>query len=101
MLSVEEARRVILEHCAPLAAVRMPVTASSLGKVLGEDVLADLDVPPLDRSVMDGYAVRVADLPQGKATLAVVEEITAGRVPTVALGPGQASRIMTGAPIPD
>jgi molybdopterin molybdotransferase len=50
--------------------------------------------------MMDGYAVRSADLPDGHATLAVVEEITAGRTPQHALGPGQASRIMTGAPIP-
>jgi molybdopterin molybdotransferase len=50
--------------------------------------------------MMDGYAVRSADLPDGRATLTVVEEITAGRTPTRALQPGEAARIMTGAPIP-
>jgi molybdopterin molybdotransferase len=50
--------------------------------------------------MMDGYAVRTADLPGGRGTLTVVEEVTAGQVPRVVLASGQATRIMTGAPIP-
>jgi len=69
--------------------------------VLAEDVVSDLDMPPFDKAMMDGYAVRCADLPDGRGALAVVEEVTAGRTPRHALGPGQATRIMTGAPIPD
>ncbi|HTK77588.1 MAG TPA: gephyrin-like molybdotransferase Glp, partial [Gemmataceae bacterium] len=61
---------------------------------------SDLDMPPFDKAMMDGYAVRSADLSSGPAVLGVVEEITAGKTPTVALGPGKASRIMTGAPTP-
>jgi molybdopterin molybdotransferase len=72
-----------------------------MGRVLAEDVTSDLDMPPFDKSMMDGYAVRSADLASGPAVLAVVEEITAGRTPTVPLGPGKTSRIMTGAPIPN
>jgi molybdopterin molybdotransferase len=99
MLSVEDARRVILEHSAPLRAESVPLGAA-LGRVLAEAVAADLDMPPLDRSVMDGYAVRWADCRDGNATLRVVEEIVAGSLPTRPIGEGEASRIMTGAPIP-
>ena len=99
MLSVEDARRVILEHSAPLRAESVPLGAA-LGGVLAEAVAADLDMPPLDRSVMDGYAVRWADCRDGNATLRVVEEIVAGNLPTRPIGEGEASRIMTGAPIP-
>ena len=101
MLSVEAARREILDRSAPLAAESMPLSASALGRILAEEVMADLDMPPLDRSVMDGYAVRQADCRTGDVLLLVVEEITAGRVPTKAIGAGQASRIMTGAAIPE
>ena len=100
MLSVDDARRTILEHASPLAAESVPLGAS-LGHVLAETVAADLDMPPLDRSVMDGYAVRCDDFRSGDATLRVVEEIAAGSLPTRGIGPGEASRIMTGAPIPD
>src|SRR5262245_33715981 len=58
-------------------------------------------MPPYDKAMMDGYAVRAADLPAGKGVLTVVEEVTAGQVPQAAIGPGQATRIMTGAPIPE
>ena len=74
--------------------------SSALGLVLAEDVSADLDMPPFDKSMMDGYAVRTADLPAGRGTLSVVEEITAGRTPAKPISNGEAARIMTGAPIP-
>src|SRR5262249_50681488 len=67
---------------------------------LAEDVASDLDMPPYDKALMDGYAVRAADLAEGRVTLTVVEEITAGHTPAHAVGAGQAARIMTGAPIP-
>jgi len=68
--------------------------------VLAEDVVSDLDMPPWDKSLMDGYAVRAADLPEGRGCLAVVEEVTAGQTPQRPVGPGEAIRIMTGAPLP-
>src|SRR5262249_2801427 len=56
---------------------------------------------PHDKALMDGYAVRSADLPEGRGSLAVVEQVNAGQVPTLPVGPGQATRIMTGAPVPE
>ena len=100
MLSVAAAQDLILQHARPLPAVACPLDAA-LGHVLAEDVTSDLDMPPFDKSMMDGYAVRVGDLPGGEGTLTVIEEFTAGQTPKRALAPGQAARIMTGAPIPD
>jgi molybdopterin molybdotransferase len=100
MLSVSQAQALILQEARPLPPEVVPVAPAVLGSVLAEDVASDLDMPPYDKALMDGYAVRAADLPEGRGALQVVEEITAGRVSRHALGPGQASRIMTGAPIP-
>ena len=66
--------------------------------MLAEDVVATEAVPPFANTGMDGYAVRAADTP---GTLRVVGELPAGRAPTIAVGPGEAIRIMTGAPMPD
>ena len=68
------------------------------GLVLAEDITSEVNSPPYDKALMDGYAVRSADRePQRR----VLEEIAAGDVPRFALTPGTASRIMTGAPIPE
>lgn len=72
----------------------------ALGLLLAEDVRSDLDMPPFDKAMMDGFAVRAGDLSGGTGELAVVEEILAGQMPKVEVQAGQASRIMTGAPIP-
>lgn len=101
MLAVAEALQKVLEQCRPLPPRRLPLSHEALGRVLAEDVQSDLDVPPFDKALMDGYAVRSADLASGKATLRVIEEITAGRTPKLPLAAGQASRIMTGAPTPE
>lgn len=101
MLSVAEAQSIILKVVRPLAFDEtVALDHLALGRVLAEDVVSDVDSPPHDKALMDGYAVRAADLSDGRGRLAVVEEITAGRVPRHALGPGQAARIMTGAPVP-
>ena len=73
---------------------------SSVGKVLASDVVADLDSPPHNKSVMDGYAVRSADINAGQLDLVVTETIVAGSCPQQAVQPGCAARIMTGAPLP-
>ncbi len=101
MLAVSDAQAIVLQHAQPLPAVNTSLTAAALGLVLAEDVASDLDMPPFDKALMDGYAVRVADLADGRATLSVVEEVTAGATPTKSVGSGQATRIMTGAPIPE
>ena len=75
--------------------------SSALGCVLAEDVAADLDLPPFDKALVDGYAVRSADLRRpATAGSAIGEEIPAGRTPTRPLGPREAAVIMTGAPLP-
>jgi molybdopterin molybdotransferase len=99
MLTVAAAQTVVIQHARPLPPQGVALT-DALGLVLAEDVASDIDMPPYDKAMMDGYAVRVGDLPEGRGVLTVIEEIIAGRMPTQALGPGQASRIMTGAPIP-
>lgn len=100
MLSVAEAQQLVLAH-----AYRRGVASAALGPdvpglVLAEDVLSDLDMPPYDKSLMDGYAVRSADLAEPETILRVVEEIHAGAPPQRPVGPGEAARIMTGAPLP-
>jgi molybdopterin molybdotransferase len=100
MISVAEARDSIVDRLRPLPPELTPLTPSVTGLVLSEDVASDLDLPPYDKAMMDGYAVRSADFAEGRGTVGVVEEITAGRTPQHKLGPGQAARIMTGAPVP-
>src|SRR5262245_18670059 len=101
MLSVTEAQAVVMQHARPLPPETTALTAAALGLVLAEDVASDMDSPPHDKALMDGYAVRAADLSGGRAVLTVTEEITAGRTPTRPVGSGQAARIMTGAPLPE
>jgi molybdopterin molybdotransferase len=104
-LSFDEARSTILaaarQHVLPTEKVDLDDT---LGRTLREDIVADEPNPRFDNSAMDGFAVRAADVtgasPSSPVSLAVVETIGAGRVATVPVGPGQAIRIMTGAPLP-
>ena len=74
--------------------------ADALGRVLAERVVAGEDVPPFANTAMDGYAVRAADTAGAPVQLDVVGTLAAGSAPDVEVGPGQAVRIMTGAPIP-
>ena len=100
MLSVAEALATVLAQAHPLHALHGPIT-NALGQVLAENILADIDLPPFDKSVVDGFALRADDL-AGTASvrLRVVETIYAGKTPTHAVGPGEAAAIMTGAPLP-
>jgi molybdopterin molybdotransferase len=100
MLSVAEAQALVLQQARPLPPEAVPLSAAAVGAVLAEDMASDLDMPPYDKALMDGYALRAGDLAQGRATLHVIEEVTAGQTPRLTVGPGQATRIMTGAPIP-
>src|SRR5437764_5263715 len=100
MLSVSEAQTIVLQRAEALSPETTALTPAALGRVPAEDVGSDLDMPPYDKSLMDGYAVRAGDLPAGQGVLQIIEEITAGRLPQRAVGPGEASRIMTGAATP-
>jgi molybdopterin molybdotransferase len=104
MLSPAEAARLILEHVRPLETARLPLR-EALDLVLAEDVASPIDLPGRDNSAMDGYAVRAPDVagasPERKVALRVVETVPAGRFPTRAVGPGEATRIFTGAPLPE
>lgn len=102
-IELEEARALMAESVRPLG-VEQVSRQEALGRTLAEDVTAPLDQPPFDRSPLDGYALRSADLtgasPEHPVSLRVVETVYAGGVPSRALGPGEAIRIMTGAMLP-
>jgi len=99
MLTVLEALAAIHEHARPLPAVSCPL-AEALGCVLAEDALADLDSPPFDKALVDGYAVRSTDLQSSGGWLALGESIMAGQTPSRSLGEREAALVMTGAPVP-
>jgi len=99
MISVEEALESVLNR----ARARAPITVSlaeGLGRVLAEDITSDIDSPPHDKSLVDGYAVLAADAKTTPVELVVSEEVMAGETPSRPLTTGEATRIMTGAPIP-
>ena len=100
MLSFDEAIAAILNEVEPRPAVEVSLDGS-LGLVLAADITCDVDSPPFDKSQMDGFAVRATDTSNAPTTLHVIEELTAGNVPQRTVGPGQATRIMTGAPMPE
>ncbi|MEM6798502.1 MAG: gephyrin-like molybdotransferase Glp [Planctomycetota bacterium] len=97
LLSVAEALRLIELQADALPPRRAADLSATLGLVLAEDVTSDIDSPPHNKAMMDGYAVRSAD---GLADRQVVDEVFAGDVPRVGLSPGTATKIMTGAPMP-
>lgn len=97
MLTVEEALELVKSRCGPLPARRVPL-GEAVGLRLAEDIASDIDSPPHDKAMMDGYAVRSVDREPERR---ILEEIAAGAVPHFALTPGTASRIMTGAPVPE
>jgi molybdopterin molybdotransferase len=100
MITVAEA----LAHVRDRAKANPPrqvALAAALGQVLAEDVASDIDSPPYDKSIVDGYAVITEDLRGIEARLTILEEVVAGAVPTARVVPGTATRIMTGAPLPE
>jgi len=100
MIPVDIARARILVACPPLPP-RSVTLAEALGRVLAEAVVSGVDVPPFANTAMDGFAVRAADTADAPARLDVVGTLAAGADPAgLAVGPGQAVRIMTGAPMP-
>jgi molybdopterin molybdotransferase len=101
--SVDEHLEDVLATVRPLEPIELNLL-DALGCVLVEDVTVPVSLPPFDNSSMDGYAVRVADVAGASeefpAVLEVVGDVAAGQADLLHVGPGQAARIMTGAPLP-
>ncbi|HLG22818.1 MAG TPA: gephyrin-like molybdotransferase Glp [Candidatus Manganitrophaceae bacterium] len=104
MITVEQAQKIILSEIRPLGAEKV-LLSQSLGRTLAEDIFSPLDHPPWNTSAMDGYAVQWTDTQKASRStprkLKIIEEIPAGAMPQKKVGPGEASKIMTGAPTPE
>lgn len=99
MISVSEAIQVVLRETRPLPPEQIPLE-ECFGRVLAEDVFADSDLPPFNRSQMDGYAVRAEDTSTAPVKLRIAGESAAGKGWRQEMKAGEAVRIMTGAPVP-
>ncbi|MEW6378901.1 MAG: gephyrin-like molybdotransferase Glp [bacterium] len=98
MIYFDDALQIVLSCAsAPLDSEEVSLTRA-LGRILAADITSDMDMPPFDKSAMDGYACRVADLDR---PLKVIETIPAGYQPRLAISQGECSKIMTGAMIPE
>jgi molybdopterin molybdotransferase len=101
LLPVAEAERLIAERVAPVTGREVVTLANAAGRVLAQDIVAPVDLPPFDNSAVDGYAVRAADLDgERDSRLTVADRVAAGHMASRALKSGQAIRIFTGAPMP-
>src|ERR1700753_3023501 len=102
LLPVSDAERLIAERVTPVSGRETGTLRGPRGRVLAEDVIAPLSVPPFDNSAVDGYAVRAEDLKSGgEIRMQIVDRVAAGHDATLAVGIGEAIRIFTGAPMPD
>lgn len=99
MISVTEAIQIVTEQSPTLGSETVSL-ADALGRFLAEDIVADSDLPPFDRSQMDGYAVRAVDTEKAPVSLRIVGESSAGNGWHQQMNAGEAVRIMTGAPLP-
>ena len=105
LTSLTSAQQTVFQAASTLGCEKVGLL-DALGRVLGEDIIAPRSNPPWDNSAMDGFAVRWADIKQDYAItkipeLKIIEDVAAGAVATKSVGPGQAIRIMTGAPVPE
>ena len=103
MISVEQALEKILSYTDVLEEEEKPIL-DSMGQVLAEDIYSTIDIPPLDNSAMDGYAVRSEDTrgasQHSPRFLRVIDTVMAGSISKYVVKEGTAVRIMTGAPVP-
>ena len=102
-LTVEEAIDLLKEGIRPVKTRTVPLTEAA-DRILAQDIYAEENIPPFDRSPYDGYAFRSEDIrqasPENPVSLSVIEEIPAGHAPQKTIGQGQAAKILTGAPVP-
>jgi len=96
MITFEQAYKIITAATRPLGTESVPLQEVQ-GRVLAQNVVCDVDMPPFDKAAMDGFACRRQDLDHD---LNIIEEIPAGHFPRKIIGPGECARIMTGAPVP-
>jgi len=97
MISFEEAYQIVMNHVTVFPSERVNMM-DSLGRILAEDIVSDIDMPPFDKSAVDGFAGRMADIDHD---LEVIETIPAGKTPEFTVSEGKCSRIMTGAMLPE
>jgi molybdopterin molybdotransferase len=101
LLPITDMERLIIERVTPVAEVEQVILDQALGRIVAADVAATDDLPPFDNSAVDGFAVRHADLAAAADTrLIVAERVMAGHIAVHPLGPNEAVRIFTGAPMP-
>jgi molybdopterin molybdotransferase len=102
LLPVDDAERLIAARVTPVDGRESVTLMQAQGRVLAEDIIAPVNVPPFDNSAVDGYAVRIADLdPKHDTPLMIVDRVAAGHAASHAIAAGQAIRIFTGAPMPE
>ena len=104
MIHFDKALEIVLSSATERDPEKIGLTACT-GRILAEDILSDMDMPPFDKSAVDGYACKMADLPEklspsGGNSLVVLETIPAGKIPKQIIRAGQCSKVMTGAMIP-
>jgi molybdopterin molybdotransferase len=101
MITYDEALNIAINTAAAVRkqAVSVPVIEAA-GYVLAKDVVSDMDMPPFNRAVVEGYAVRAEDITNTPAELEMIGTVEAGEVSALRVGPRQAARIMSGAPLP-
>ncbi len=100
LISVSDAQRIVLDRVSPVATQSMDLM-QALGLTLSEYVACDIDMPPFDKAMMDGFALRSADAVEPGATLKVIDHIAAGKSSVKPVETGEAARINTGAPMPE
>ena len=101
LLPVAEAERLIAERVTPVDGRELVSLRDAIGRVLAQDVIAPVNVPPFDNSAVDGFAVRGDDLdPGAEKRFVIIDRVAAGHAATQAAGAGEAIRIFTGAPMP-
>ena len=100
LLAVDDVERLIAARVTAVAETESIALADAAGRVLAEDLIAPIDLPPFDNSAVDGFAVRHADVGTTETALTVIDRLTAGRASAREISTGEAIRIFTGAPMP-
>ena len=100
LMPISLAQKILLESLGLIGEQESTSLRSAAGRILARDYYSDMDVPPLNNSAMDGYAVLSGDLKSQSTTLKITQRIAAGQV-GVQLSIGEAARIFTGAPLPE